>query len=570
MSTPRERGRRRSRSLRWALLGLVAVVAALYVAAYVFADERIPRGTKIEGVDVEGLTPQRAGKQFAQAMSERVGGPIEVAAGDRTLVLSPREVGLRVDAAASVRQVPVGASWNPMRLWELYTSSRRFQAVVVSGPLLEQRLTRLADQVERPPVRGGIEFQAQTPVPVYPRAGARLDTATARTAVLDAYAAGRQSVRVPTVRVPTELSSGAVDRAMSRFAVPAMSAPVTFTFQGERERLRPAEYASHITVQTRGSRLVPRVERAWLTRRLQGVLRRTDAAPRDATVRLVDGDPQIVPARRGLSVVTARTASEFLRMLTAERGSRISTLPTAASRPQVSTRTAARWRIERVVSSFTTYYPHAEYRNVNIGRAAQLVDDTVLAPGELFSLNRTVGERTRENGFARGFIISDGIFKEDYGGGVSQVATTVFNAAFFAGLEDVEHKPHSFYIDRYPVGREATVAWPTVDLRFRNDTRYGVLIQTIHTPSTPTSSGALTVRMWSTKTWDIKARTSSRYAFTEPDVRTLSGSDCVPNTGYEGFQVDVTRVFRRAGQARIDHTERMHATYIPSDTVICQ
>ena len=72
-----------------------------------------------------------------------------------------------------------------------------------------------------------------------------------------------------------------------------------------------------------------------------------------------------------------------------------------------------------------------------------------------------MGERTAANGFTEGFIISDGIFKEDLGGGVSQMATTTFNAAFFAGLEDVEHKPHSFYIDRYPVGREATVAWPS-------------------------------------------------------------------------------------------------------------
>ena len=95
------------------------------------------------------------------------------------------------------------------------------------------------------------------------------------------------------------------------------------------------------------------------------------------------------------------------------------------------------------------------------GRAAELVNGTLLKPGEEFSLNEVVGERTAENGFTKGFIISDGVFKEDLGGGVSQVATTTFNAMFFAGLEDVEHKPHSFYIDRYPVGREATVAWPT-------------------------------------------------------------------------------------------------------------
>ena len=76
-----------------------------------------------------------------------------------------------------------------------------------------------------------------------------------------------------------------------------------------------------------------------------------------------------------------------------------------------------------------------------------------------------MGERTEANGFTKGYIISDGILVQDLGGGVSQIATTLFNAMFFAGLEDVEHKPHSFYIDRYPIGREATVAWGAVDLR---------------------------------------------------------------------------------------------------------
>ena len=89
--------------------------------------------------------------------------------------------------------------------------------------------------------------------------------------------------------------------------------------------------------------------------------------------------------------------------------------------------------IKQQVSTFTTYYPYAEYRNINIGRAAELIDGTVLKPGETFSLNDTVGERTAENGFTIGFIISNGIFKEDLGGGVSQMATTTFNAMFFAG-----------------------------------------------------------------------------------------------------------------------------------------
>ncbi len=124
-----------------------------------------------------------------------------------------------------------------------------------------------------------------------------------------------------------------------------------------------------------------------------------------------------------------------------------------------------------------------------------------------------MGERTAANGFVPGFIISNGIFKEDYGGGVSQMATTTFNAMFFAGLKDIEHKPHSFYISRYPVGREATVAWGAVDLRFENDTDHGVLIESKVTPATPSSQGVVRVAMYSTKIWDITTDASERYAY---------------------------------------------------------
>jgi hypothetical protein len=149
------------------------------------------------------------------------------------------------------------------------------------------------------------------------------------------------------------------------------------------------------------------------------------------------------------------------------------------------------------------------------------------------------------------------------------MATTTFNAAFFAGLEDVEHKPHSFYIDRYPVGREATVAWGSVDLRFRNDTRHGVLITTSVTPSTASSSGVVTVSMWSTRTWDIRARTGERYNFTEEETRRVDTRQCHPNDGYGGFDINVWRDFRRPGSSEVVRTEKFHTTYIPSDTVVC-
>ena len=120
------------------------------------------------------------------------------------------------------------------------------------------------------------------------------------------------------------------------------------------------------------------------------------------------------------------------------------------------------------------------------------------------------------------------------------------------------------------MGREATVAWGAVDLRFQNDTPYGVLIKARVTPSTPSSQGVVTVSMYSTKYWDITTSTSDRYNYIEEQTRTLRTADCYPNDGYAGFDVDVIRFFRRAGESELDHSEKFHTTYIPSDTVDLQ
>ncbi len=202
------------------------------------------------------------------------------------------------------------------------------------------------------------------------------------------------------------------------------------------------------------------------------------------------------------------------------------------------------------VSTFTTNFPYADYRNVNLPRAAELINGTLLRPGETFSLNDVVGERTAKNGFTEGYVVSDGIFKKDLGGGVSQIATTTFNAMFFAGLEDVEHKPHSVYIDRYPEGREATVAWPSVDLKFTNTTPYGVLITAKVVKSTPTKEGAATVSMYSTRRWKITSSNGPRTNARAPACATTRSRDCEEFIGVPGFSVDVFRFFRLRNLAR--------------------
>jgi vancomycin resistance protein YoaR len=182
-------------------------------------------------------------------------------------------------------------------------------------------------------------------------------------------------------------------------------------------------------------------------------------------------------------------------------------------------------------------------------------------------MNDTVGERTAANGFTKGTIISGGVFREELGGGVSQVATTTYNAAFFAGMDDVEHHPHAFYLDRYPMGREATLYYGSLDLRFKNSTKYGVLINAWVNRSTPGRQGEMHVQMWSTKVWDIKAGLSEKRNLRKPGKQYDDTKRCVPQPAIQGFDVDVHRTFMRGGKVVKRETDT--AVYQAADHVIC-
>lgn len=553
------------------LLGLLLLFGAVYAAGYFVTSDRVPRGTTVAGVDIGGLTPASARTTLEDELGPRADEPIVVAADGQRGSIAPERAGLAVDYAASVEQAGGGRSWNPARMWDYFTGGDDLEAVLdVDDAKLDQAVGGFATKVDEKPVEGSIVFRGGTAKAEYPQSGQQVDREAAAEAVTAAFLdESDEPVELEVADVDPEVSEESVRAAMRDFANPAMSAPVRIVLGQEEVVVAPQAFGKALSMKPEGGELVPQVDQKKLMAAVQPAMRTVALAPVPATVRLVDGQPKVVPHKNGVTFDPAELAEELPDVLAEKSGPRRLEVRSKVAKADFTTEDARGLGIKRVVSSFTTYYPHADYRNVNLGRAAQLVNGTVLKPGETFSLNDTVGERTAANGFTKGFIISDGVFKEDFGGGVSQVATTLFNAAFFAGLEDVEHKPHSFYIDRYPIGREATVAWGAVDLRFKNDTPYGVLIQAWVDPSTPSSSGAMNVRFWSTKHWDISAGKSGRYNITEEETRYITDEECLENDGYGGFDIDVYRIFRKPGSDEVVRRETITTTYTPSDTVVC-
>ncbi|MDZ5621803.1 VanW family protein [Nocardioides bizhenqiangii] len=572
---PEKRERLGGKVVALVLVLLVALVAGGYAAAHQVAGDKVPLGTTVSGVDIGGMSRADAIAELQEAFAARGAEPIRVevagpstGSGTRGADVRPDEIGLAIDYAATVDAAGAEDSWSPGRQWDYFTGGDDLDAVVdVDDSLLSARLAELSEGLGVPPKNGRVEFEDGRVSVVDPVPGEAVDTEAAGEALTAAYLDGDDSVELTVTEAEADIDDADVQEALNGFANPAMASAVTLVFGRSEVRLQPSQYSDALAMVPEDGELVPQIDERKITRLVEGAT--SSGEPVDATVELVDGEPKVIPAKPGVEFEPDDVVAVFTDLLSAPEGERTGKVEATVREADFTTKEARALGIKRKVSGFTTYYPHADYRNTNIGRAAELINGTILEPGETFSLNDTVGERTAENGFTIGYVISNGVLVQDYGGGVSQMATTTFNAMFFAGLEDVEHKPHSFYIDRYPEGREATVAWPDLDLQFRNDTDYGVLIHATVTPSTYSTQGVVTVEMYSTKVWDIESITSERYNYRAPATRHLTTPDCEPFTGYSGFDVDVTRVFREHGEDAVHHTEEFHTAYTAADTVVC-
>lgn len=202
---------------------------------------------------------------------------------------------------------------------------------------------------------------------------------------------------------------------------------------------------------------------------------------------------------------------------------------------------------------------------MNIRTVARKVDGALVRPGDTFSLNDFTGTRGVAQGYVESGIINNGRPDVAVGGGISQFATTLYNAAYFAGLEDAGHTEHSYYISRYPAAREATVFDGAIDLKFRNNTPHGVYIETL------AGNSELTVRIWGTKTVEVESITGDRTKPTEPKTVTLpAGKNCIPSDGAPGFTTSDTRVIRAADTGKEISRHTRTVKYDPIPVVNCE
>lgn len=558
------------------VVGGVAVLAAgLYGVGYAVAGDKMPKNATIASIAVGGLTPSQAQTKLETEYAAIATKPIEVALDSeqkKTLSVDPAEAGLMVDYPATIAQAGGGRSFHPAAIWRVLTGGSKTEPVVtVDQAKLAAAVADLAGQLDSKPIDATVTYAKGKVAKTPGSSGIVVEQDEAAQAIRAAYLGETQTaVFLPAEVTEPAITGAEADEFVKNVATATVSGPVTVKV-GDAGSLAvsPAMLTEALTVTTTDGALGQALDPARLLKGAESEVKKlTLKKPKNATVKLVDGKPTVIDAVRGTGVAAADLAKAVEAVLTRPAAERTVSVAPSGQDAKFGTEDAKKLGIKQVIGEFTTQFPYAPYRNTNIGRAAQLINGTVLKPGETFSLNKIVGERTYANGFVDGNIISGGQFKLEPGGGVSQSATTTYNAMFFAGLEDIEHKPHSLFIDRYPAGREATVAWPTVDLRFKNNTKYGVLVQANVKKGSPGVPGSITVKMWSTKTWDkVTSSKLRRSNFTSGRDVTATGPKCQPMSPVAGFDVNYERLFHKDG--KVAKREKFHWRYNPTDHVTC-
>ncbi|MEV0450954.1 VanW family protein [Streptomyces sp. NPDC050600] len=551
--------------------GAVAAVAGgLYVAGLVAAGDDISAGTRVDGVDIGGLSRAEAAARLTSAAPAAWKDPLKVRIGDTDASVDPAAAGLTVDVAATADKA-ADPSRDPVTvISRLFSSPERDVEPVVAfdGVKARAAVDATAKEHDRTVREGAVAFKDGKAVATQPRDGRAVDTAAAVDALRGAYpaAGGSAPVVLPVSVTQPKVTAAEVSRFMKDFASPAMSGPVTLTSGDKRLAISATTLGDHLKVTSADGRLNSSLDTASLLRD-PDVARPLDAftgAPVEARLGVRDGKVVVEQDGRPGREVSPTAFHRTVEPLLTKEGAaaRTAPVPTKVTEPELSAKSLASLGIKEQMSTFTVNFPAAPYRTTNIGRAVELINGSVVKPGEVWSFNRTVGERTKANGFVDGTMIMDGQYQKAPGGGVSAVATTMYNALFFAGVQPVEHGAHSFYIERYPAGREATVAWGTLDLKFRNDSGHPIYIKASSTDS------SVTISFLGTKKYDsVEAVAGPRTNIKPPAERKDPSPKCEVQEPLEGFDIKVDRVFKNDGTEVKRQTFSTH--YTPRDKVTC-
>jgi vancomycin resistance protein YoaR len=497
----------------------VAVAVPLLVLLLIVAgwavDPRLANGKVLRHVQLAGHSVGGSSRDGLRSVVEKLAADersraVHIVAGDKSYDTTAEALGLSVDVDATIAAVmDVGRSDAlPLRPFSWVGSLVADRTVrpryTVDRNVLAYVLPGLEGDARTAPVEPTLKADGDSKITIAPgQAGKGIPTEPLARALLTAAPSSSTPIQVRVDVAPINphftddqakvvaAEADALARSGISISVGSTSKPVSV-----------ATLAGWLRITDNAGTLAVGIDEATVHKDLAAMFTDAEHKPVDASFTVEDGKPVLHPSEPGTSCCEDGAGAKVLDAMRKKAGA--VTIGLTVAQPALTTEKASALGIVEEVGQPdefgpTTHHPGGEPRVTNIHKIADIVRGHVILPGETFSVNDFVGMRTVEKGFVDAPVIYNAVHDHDIGGGVSQFATTLFNASFFAGLDIPEYQSHTLIISRYPTGREATISWPKPDLKIKNTTPYGVLLWPTYDATT------ITVHLYSTHFVDAVA-----------------------------------------------------------------
>ncbi|HCT3316416.1 VanW family protein [Corynebacterium striatum] len=542
------------------IVGLLLIAGIAYTWDVIANQGKVPRATSVGGVDISSMERTAAVEKLERELGDVETKPVNVTSGEKSSQLVPAESGLTLNYQKAVDGIP-DASYNPVtRLFSFVKATQEIPvAVDIDDTALDGALERVKNELSFAPKDGMLELNNGQLKVTKPVLGQTVEPDDLKNSITENWL-DPAGVEVEPVEVEPAINDDAIEAMRTGDVAKALDNPLTIN--GENNvagTLRKDEIAQFVSIEAKDAKLELKVDTPKAQQLFEERMDGAQVPGQNAKISFSGDKMNVTPSVDGSIIDWEKTMKDFdKRVKGDERTWDADYKPDPA---EYTTEMAEKATFNDTVSEFSTG-GFSGASGENIRRVAAQVDGAVVNPGETFSLNGYTGPRGTAQGYVESGIIINGHSGTAVGGGISQFATTLYNAAYFAGFEDVAHTPHSYYISRYPAGREATVYEGSIDLQFKNTTNTPVRIETDF------GGGKITVRFKGVKTYNVESVNNGRWAKTDPQPMSVPGSDCSPSSGAPGFTTSDTRIIKDLSGREVSR-ETTTTVYDPQPIVRC-
>ena len=571
-------GRGPGRGMMACIIGL-GLLVLIWGGAAIATTQHIFAGSTVSGVDVGDMSPAEA----RQAVDDQVGAaltyPVILTVNDSTDTLVPADSGVAVDADASVDRL-VGPTLNPVTLIKRLSGSDVDAVTTVDTEALTAALNERLDTLATGTADAVVTLDGTTPVVTPGATGTGLDVDASVKSLSADWPLGQEAIALASGTAKPAITDEDAQTFVDSVLTPLLADDLTITAVGTSAEknatgkqlvLSPEQIASLTTISTADGELSAVLDSQRLHDDLIAAMGPIETQAVNAGW-TIDGSatgaagakPQYVAPSSGEGIDMAALTQQLIDTGTTKSASadRTVAIPMTTTEPDTTT-PEADWGITEVTGEFATPFNSEPGRDQNLIRGAEQMNGQVVMSGQTFSVEEALGPVDYEHGFTDAGVISNGQHVDALGGGLSQIGTTMFNVGFEAGMDDVEHHPHSYYFDRYPAGREATLWTGQKDVKFTNSTPYAALIQAW------VADGQVHTRIWSTHYYDVSITSSERYNYRPVQTITRpAGAGCQSYSGGSaGFDITVTRT--RTAPDKTPPDDVLTTTYDADNNIEC-